>query len=187
MHTPVHIYNCIKPCKTKCRDTIAHDFLCNTVRRCWGQYGIQTLSARKSALPWVASANGEQLFSEAWRREKDVLLMWRSLVCRTVYEEGSAEDRESCRLRVHTESLCLGKAENWARRIRSTIDSTPTSTLTFADPSSYEDWPCGNTDFVGKAELRGREHGGRPCSVSEPQVKSGLQESEEGRRNLDRQ
>lgn len=51
-------------------------------------------------------------FPEPWRREKEVLLMWRSLVCRTAYEEGSAEDGESYRLSVHTESLCLEKAEN---------------------------------------------------------------------------
>lgn len=65
MHTPVHIYNCIKPCKIKCRDTIAHDFLCNTVRMCRGQYDIGTLSARRSALLWVATENGEQLFLKA--------------------------------------------------------------------------------------------------------------------------
>lgn len=65
MHTPVHIYNCIKPCKIKCRDTIAHDFLCNTVRMCRGQYDIRTLSARRSALLWVATENGEQLFLKA--------------------------------------------------------------------------------------------------------------------------
>lgn len=40
----------------------------------------------------------ENSFSEPWRREKEGLLMWRPLVSRTAYEEGSAEDRESYRL-----------------------------------------------------------------------------------------
>lgn len=72
---------------------------CNTVRMCWGQYGIQTPSARKSALPWAATANGEQLFLKALEEgERGTALMWGALVSKTAYEEGSVEDGELFRL-----------------------------------------------------------------------------------------